>query len=163
MLHGSTKTQPRSVMKPEAASINSYPMTVTSVGLFCPLNPRHCISSATVWKLLTPWRYADFPKAGTFYEAVFLKPNTTLSGKVFKYRTRNFSGKDTGLGCHFLLQRIFPTQGSNLCLLCLLHWQMDSLQLYLLGNPNMYYMTIYNEACSQLDIREGHFLPFTVN
>ena len=25
-------------------------------------------------------------------------------------------GKNTGAGCHFLLQGIFPTQGSNLCL-----------------------------------------------
>ena len=25
----------------------------------------------------------------------------------------NFPGKNTGVGCHFLLQRIFPTQGSN--------------------------------------------------
>ena len=25
----------------------------------------------------------------------------------------NFPGKDTGVGCHFLLQGIFPTQGSN--------------------------------------------------
>ena len=25
----------------------------------------------------------------------------------------DFSGKNTGLGCHFLLQGIFPTQGSN--------------------------------------------------
>ena len=25
-----------------------------------------------------------------------------------------FQGKNTGVGCHFLLQRIFPTQGSNL-------------------------------------------------
>ena len=32
----------------------------------------------------------------------------------------NSPGKNTGLGCHFLLQEIFPTQGSNLCLL---HWQ----------------------------------------
>ena len=31
-----------------------------------------------------------------------------------------FQGKNTGVGCHFLLQRIFPTQGSNLSLL---HWQ----------------------------------------
>ena len=33
----------------------------------------------------------------------------------------NSPGKNTGMGCHFLLQRIFPTQGSNLHLLCLLH------------------------------------------
>ena len=26
-------------------------------------------------------------------------------------------GKNTGVSCHFLLQRIFPTQGLNLCLL----------------------------------------------
>ena len=32
-------------------------------------------------------------------------------------------GKNTGVGCHVLLQGIFPTQGLNLCLLCLLHWQ----------------------------------------
>ena len=30
-------------------------------------------------------------------------------------------GKNTGVGCHALLQRIFPTQGLNWCLLCLLH------------------------------------------
>ena len=33
-------------------------------------------------------------------------------------------GKNTGVGCHALLQGIFPNQGSNLCLLCLLHWQL---------------------------------------
>ena len=33
----------------------------------------------------------------------------------------DFSGKDTGVGCHFLLQGIFLTQGWNLRLLCLLH------------------------------------------
>ena len=33
----------------------------------------------------------------------------------------NFPGKNTGVGCHFLLQGIFLTQGSNLSLLCLLH------------------------------------------
>ena len=29
-------------------------------------------------------------------------------------------GKNTGVGCHALLQGIFPTQGMNPCLLCLL-------------------------------------------
>ena len=37
-----------------------------------------------------------------------------------------FHGKNTGVGCHFLLQGIFLTQGSNLCLL---HWEADSLPL----------------------------------
>ena len=35
-------------------------------------------------------------------------------------------GRNSGVGCLFLLQRLFPTQGSNLCLLCLLLWQADS-------------------------------------
>ena len=40
-------------------------------------------------------------------------------------------GKNTGVGFHFLLQGIFPTQRSNLCLFRLLHWQADFLQLCL--------------------------------
>ena len=35
----------------------------------------------------------------------------------------DFPDKNTGAGCHFLLQRIFPSQGLNPCLLHLLHWQ----------------------------------------
>ena len=38
-------------------------------------------------------------------------------------------GKNTGVGCRFLLQWIFPTQGSNPHLLCLLHWQTNFLPL----------------------------------
>ena len=37
-----------------------------------------------------------------------------------------FPGKNTGAGCHFLLQEIFPTQGSNPCLAPLLHGQADT-------------------------------------
>ena len=39
-------------------------------------------------------------------------------------------GKDTEVGYHFLLQRIFPTQRWNPRLLHLLHWQAHSLPLY---------------------------------
>ena len=38
-------------------------------------------------------------------------------------------GKNFGVGCHALLQGIFPTQGSNPSLSCLLHWQASSLPL----------------------------------
>ena len=44
-------------------------------------------------------------------------------------------GKNTGVGCHSLLQRIFPTQGLNPHLLSLLHWQADSLPAEPLGKP----------------------------
>ena len=43
-----------------------------------------------------------------------------------------FPGKNTGVGCHFPLQGIFPTWGSNLCLP---HWQADSLPPRHLGSP----------------------------
>ena len=43
--------------------------------------------------------------------------------------TQDFPAKNTGLGCHFLFQGIFLTQGWNLCLLCLLYWQVDFLLL----------------------------------
>ena len=46
-----------------------------------------------------------------------------------------FPGKNTGVGGHFLLQEIFLTQGLNPHLLCLLHWQMDSLPLAPPGKP----------------------------
>ena len=44
----------------------------------------------------------------------------------------DFPGKNTGVGCSFLLQEIAPTQGSKSCLL---HWQTDSLPLIHLGKP----------------------------
>ena len=50
----------------------------------------------------------------------------------------NFPGKDTGVGCHFLLPGILQTQGSNLCLLCLLHWQASSLPLASSGKTGLY-------------------------
>ena len=42
-----------------------------------------------------------------------------------------FSRQNTGVGCHFLLQGIFLTQGSNLYHL---HWRVDSLPLVPLGS-----------------------------
>ena len=47
----------------------------------------------------------------------------------------DFLGKNAGVGCHFLLQGIVPTQESNLSLLQLLHWRVDSLQLAPPGKP----------------------------
>ena len=54
----------------------------------------------------------------------------------------DFSGKNTGVDCHFLLQGIFQTPRWNLCLL---HWQTNSLSLSHLGNHNTwpYFVTIF--------------------
>ena len=37
--------------------------------------------------------------------------------------------RNIGVGCYFLLERIFPIQGWNLCILHLLPWQVGSLLL----------------------------------
>ena len=46
-------------------------------------------------------------------------------------------GKNTGVGCHALLQGIFLTHGLNQCLLRLLHWQAGSLPLPPPGRPSL--------------------------
>ena len=61
----------------------------------------------------------------------------------------NSPGKNTGVGCHFLLQGIFLTQGSNPDLLCLLHGEVDSLTVWHLGSPVGCYSAIKkNETMS---------------
>ena len=45
-------------------------------------------------------------------------------------------GKNTGVGCRFLLQGIFLSQGLNQNFLHLLHWQADSLPLVPAGKKS---------------------------
>ena len=47
----------------------------------------------------------------------------------------DFPGKNTGVGCHALLQDIFPTQGQNLYLLHLLYYSQILYPLSKLGSP----------------------------
>ena len=55
-----------------------------------------------------------------------------------------FSSKKTGVGCHFLLQGIFPTHGLNLSLSHLLRWQVDSLPLVPPGKPLIFLFSFKN-------------------
>ena len=48
------------------------------------------------------------------------------------------------MGCHFLLQEIFLSQGSNWHLLCLLHWQVESLPLCKLGSCSSSHIALYD-------------------
>ena len=50
---------------------------------------------------------------------------------------RDSPGKNTRVGCHFLLQGIFLTQGSNSHLLHLLHWHADSFPTAPSGKPSL--------------------------
>ena len=78
-----------------------------------------------------------------------------------------FSRKNTEVGCHALLQGIFPTQGLNPYLIHL-HWQVDSLPLAPPGKPqyslfntiskNQYYLTKrLSNHCQR------HFFYFALN
>ena len=81
-----------------------------------------------------------------------------------------------GVGCCVLLQGIFPTQGLNLNLLCLLHWQVGSLPLAPSGKPHWWTVIIdllreikkktLNNTLVIVRVKEGtfssHFMPFQV-
>ena len=55
-------------------------------------------------------------------------------------------GKNIGVGCHALLQGMFPTQGLNPHLLCLLHWQIGSLPLALSGKPSVMFINYQTQG-----------------
>ena len=55
-------------------------------------------------------------------------------------------GKNTGVGCHFLPQRIFPTQGSNSNLLGFPNQQADSLPPNHLGSLSWRVDSMKNQA-----------------
>ena len=76
----------------------------------------------------------------------------------------NFPGKNTGVGCYFLPQGIFPTQGSNPHLL---HLQADSLPLSLICLPesqaNCLHSQIFNWQAVNFDsLREIRCCPVTL-
>ena len=102
------------------------------------------------WKNLTNPTSADYASIYTeFEEHQYMHKKTCVGGvhaqslrhlTLYDIRTVAYqallsmgsSGKRTGVGCHFLLQGIFLTQGSNQYLL---HWQADTLPLHHLGRP----------------------------
>ena len=63
---------------------------------------------------------------------------------------RDSPGRNTGVGCHALLQGFFPTQGSNLHLLSLLHWQVGSLPLGPPEKPHILYVSEVAQSCLTL-------------
>ena len=74
-----------------------------------------CVRAKSLHLCPTPWDPMDSSL-----------PGSSVSG--------DFPGKNTGVGCHALLQGFFRTQGSNLSLSCL-HWQAGSLPRAPPGKP----------------------------
>ena len=74
-------------------------------------------------------------------------------------------GKNTGVGCHDLLQGIFQAQELNPCVLCLLDWQMGSLPLAPPGKPlinphanqvyNQMHLTLWRIVCMCVSVQGG--------
>ena len=62
----------------------------------------------------------------------------------------DFPGKNTGVVCHFLRQGIFPTQGSNLHLLCLLDCRQILYSLSHWGSPLLFHKRCYSVTQSCL-------------
>ena len=77
----------------------------------------------------------------------------------------NSPGKNTGVGCHALLQRIFPTQGLNLYHLCLLHCRWILYPLAHLGSPLLCISVVYSVSllhsihCTE-GLQCGRYLDF---
>ena len=79
--------------------------------------------------LLVPYSFSGSPVIKQLMQMVTMVPG---QGGFNQCASPN---KTTGVGSHFLLQGIFPTQRLNLSLLHLLHWQVDSLPLSHLRSP----------------------------
>ena len=77
----------------------------------------------------------------------------------------NFPGKNTGVGCHFLLCGIFPAQELNMCLL---YWRVYPLPLCHLGSPQLSSVQFTHSVspmdCSAPGLPVHHWLQeFTVS
>ena len=60
----------------------------------------------------------------------------------------DFPGRNTGVGCHFLLQGIFPTQGSNPCLL---HCRWILYRRSHQGSPVPRILILVSKCCAPLN------------
>ena len=87
--------------------------------LFCLEICHGLIGAKSLQPCLTLYDSMDWGLPGSFVHGI-------LQARILEWKKKK---KNVGVGCHFLLQGIFRTQGSNPHLLHLLHWQAGSLPL----------------------------------
>ena len=85
--------------------------------------------------------------------------NTCGQRGLVAYCPWDLPGENTEVGCHFLLQVIFPSQGSNPHLL---HWQTDSLPLNHQGSLRKVGDSVLMEDIrfQQIPLQSGRDLSF---
>ena len=108
-------------------------------GMQSPNSKYHYCIGTQLWKL------GSFPVKGLWAWCVCMRAKSLQLHPIFCdpmvcSLTRflcpwDSPGKNTGVGCHALLQGIFLTQGLKLHFLCPLHWQAISLPLAPPGKP----------------------------
>ena len=105
--------------------------TIQHLILCCPLLLLHSISPRIRVFSNESALHIRWPKHWSFG----INPSNEYSGlislKIHWFDFPDFPGKNTGVGCQFLLQLIFPTQGLKLHLL---HWQADFFFFLLLSH-----------------------------
>ena len=80
------------------------------------------------------------------------------SGPTRLFCSWNFPGKNAGVCYHSLLQGVFPTQGSNPQLLCLLHWQVGSLLLVTPGKSLLNLLFLKNVSYAKISHIKHYWL-----
>ena len=84
--------------------------------LSCPAHPHDHYTMIIYYHFTHCIMYSMHAVASVIFDS--LRPNGLLPTSLLP--PWDSPGKNTEVGCHFLLQGIFLTQGSNPCLLCLL-------------------------------------------
>ena len=81
----------------------------------------------TLWVMMkNHWKWFHFTESESEVKVLVAQSCPTLSEPARLLCPWNLPSKNTGVGCYFLLQGIFLTQGLNSTLL---HWQVDSITL----------------------------------
>ena len=108
-------------------------------------------------KVQTAWKYGKNQKVKSVSRSVMsdsLRPFGLQPARLLC--PWDSPGKNTGVGCHALLQGIFPTQGWYPRLFCLLPWHAGSLPLVPPGSPieflfidviSLHLSTLFSAVC----------------
>ena len=102
--------------------------------------------------------FALVAASGGYSHVAVCGPLTADASLVAEHGLRSTGsvGVVNGLSCSTAC-RIFPDQGSNLHLLCLLHWQADSLPLSHQGSPRLVFLLAKSDNSCHSRITNDHF------